>query len=179
MVSLHSPFPDVVVRFEHCTAFLAAATVACGSSDRSATPVATRSAAPAAAPAAIETATFAPSLNIDLNAMTKTPSGLYYRDVVVGTGATAEVGKRVGVRYIGQLVDGNQFDASRSGDPPLVFTPGSRQVIPGWEEGIPGAKIGGKRQLVIPPALAYGPEGSGPIPPNAILVFTVEIVSVE
>jgi FKBP-type peptidyl-prolyl cis-trans isomerase FkpA len=61
----------------------------------------------------------------------------------------------------------------------LVFRPGGREVIAGWDEGVPGIKVGGKRQLVIPPALGYGPEGNGPIPPNAILVFTVEVVSVD
>ena len=179
MVSLHSPSPDLGVRSLLSTVLIATATVGCGSRDRPATPAATPSAAPAAAPAGIEGAAFAPSLNVDLKAMTKTPSGLYYRDLVVGPGPTAEPGKRCGVKYVGQLIDGSQFDGTRPGDPPLVFTPGRHDVIDGWDQGVPGMKVGGKRQLVIPPELGYGPQGSGPIPPNAIMVFTVELVSVE
>jgi FKBP-type peptidyl-prolyl cis-trans isomerase len=165
------------VRVPFCSAIVLIGSLGCGSSDRPSTPASVPSAA--AAPAGIESATFAPSLNIDLKAMTKTPSGLYYRDVVVGTGPVAEPGKRVGVKYAGQLTNGQQFDATGPSDPPFVFHPGGHEVIAGWDEGVPGMRVGGKRQLVIPPALGYGPEGSGPIPPNAILVFTVEVVSVE
>jgi peptidylprolyl isomerase len=131
-----------------------------------------------AVPATIESATFAPSLAVDLRASTKTPSGLYYRDLVVGTGAEVQPGSTVAVRYAGALPNGREFDANRSGDP-FVFHPGRQEVIPGWDEGVVGMRVGGKRQLIVPAELGYGASGSGPIPPNAILVFTVEVVSVE
>lgn len=122
----------------------------------------------------IEAATFGPSLKVDLNASTKSASGLYYRDVVVGTGAVAAAGQQVSVNYVGSFIDGTQFEANT-----YSFRLGARTVIPGWDEGILGMRVGGKRQLIIPPDLAYGPDGSGKIPPNTILVFTVELIGVQ
>ncbi len=127
----------------------------------------------------IDATQFASDLKVDLSAMIKTASGLYYRDLELGTGATAAAGQAVAMRYVGTLPDGKQFDAAGPSDAPYVFHPGAGEVIGGWDEGIVGMKVGGKRQLVIPPALGYGARGSGPIPPNAILVFTVEVVSVQ
>ena len=118
----------------------------------------------------IESTTFAPSLGVNLTASTKTASGLYYRDIVVGTGATVAVGQTVNVRYVGSFVNGTTFDAGTFPVSPV----GGGKVIKGWDEGLVGMKIGGKRQLIIPPSLAYGASGSGPIPPNTVLVFTVE-----
>jgi len=127
----------------------------------------------------IEATQFAPDLKVDLSAMTKTASGLYYRDLEPGSGTTVAAGQTVAMRYVGALPDGKQFDAAGPTDAPFVFHPGAGEVISGWDEGVVGMKVGGKRQLLIPPALGYGSAGVGPIPPNAILVFTVEVVSVQ
>lgn len=128
---------------------------------------------------AIETTSFAPSLGVDLAAMTRTRTGLYYRDLVTGQGPEVRAGQTVAVRYIGSLPDGRQFDATRPGDDPFVFVPGAGQVIGGWDEGVPGMRVGGRRLLVLPPELGYGSRGAGPIPPNAILIFTVEVISAQ
>ena len=100
-------------------------------------------------------------------------------DHQIGTGTEAVSGKTVAVHYTGTLEDGSKFDSSRDSGQPFQFTIGQGQVIPGWDEGIPGMKAGGRRKLIIPPALGYGSQGSSPvIPPNATLVFVVELVSV-
>jgi len=127
----------------------------------------------------IDSSAFAASLGVDLKAMTKTASGLYYRDLTVGDGPVVAAGQTVAVHYAGSLPNGTQFDANGPGDPPFTFRPGQGEVIPGWDEGVVGMRVGGRRQLVIPPALGYGAAGAGPIPPNAILVFTVEVVSAQ
>lgn len=109
----------------------------------------------------------------------KTASGLQYEDLVVGTGAVAAEGKTVDVHYTGTLTDGTKFDSSRDrGQPYSLTLPG--QVIKGWNEGLPGMKVGGKRKLVVPPDLGYGNQGSGEtIPPGATLVFDLELVAVK
>jgi len=127
----------------------------------------------------INTVTFAASLGVDLASMTKTADGLYYRDQVMGTGATVTSGQQVAVHYTGWLPDGTQFDSNGPGDTPLTFTVGAGHVIPGFEEGVSGMKVGGQRQLVIPPSLGYGSQGAGPIPPNSYLVFVVEVVTAQ
>jgi len=100
-------------------------------------------------------------------------------DLVLGTGAAAEAGKDVVVHYVGRLEDGTQFDSSRARDEPLDFPLGEGQMIKGWEQGLPGMKVGGTRRLTIPPELAYGEEGRGDaIPPHATLVFEVELLEV-
>jgi len=106
-------------------------------------------------------------------------------DLVVGTGADATVGKLVTVNYTGWLYDtsktdgkGTQFDSS-IGKQPFPFTLGAGQVIKGWDQGVVGMKVGGSRRLIIPPDLAYGASGSGPIPPNATLVFDISLLSVQ
>jgi FKBP-type peptidyl-prolyl cis-trans isomerase len=110
----------------------------------------------------------------------KTASGLEYTEVEEGTGAQAEVGKNVSVHYTGKFPDGKVFDSSLSRGEPITFTLGAGRVIKGWDEGIALMKEGGKAQLVIPPELAYGERGAGGvIPPNATLVFEVELVSVR
>jgi peptidylprolyl isomerase len=125
----------------------------------------------------IETTSFAPSLGVDLNAMTRTPSGLYYRDLAASDGAVSTNGQRLQMRYAGYLADGTLFDQNTAPAAPFAFTLGAGQVIPGWDQGVAGMRVGGRRQLVIPPALGYGANRVGPIPANSILVFTVEVVS--
>ncbi|HEY6346397.1 MAG TPA: FKBP-type peptidyl-prolyl cis-trans isomerase [Bryobacteraceae bacterium] len=108
-----------------------------------------------------------------------TLSGVEYWDIVVGTGATAVAGKPVKVLYTGWLTDGKKFDSSVDRRQPFGFTLGAGEVIKGWDEGVQGMKVGGKRQLRIPPALGYGSRGAGGvIPPNATLIFDVELLDV-
>jgi FKBP-type peptidyl-prolyl cis-trans isomerase FkpA len=108
-----------------------------------------------------------------------TPSGLTYEDLVAGDGAEAAPGTLVSVHYTGWLADGALFDTSRTRDRPFGFRLGKGQVIPGWEEGIAGMRVGGKRRLTIPPALAYGADGvPGAVPPGATLIFQVELMAV-
>lgn len=106
-------------------------------------------------------------------------SGLKIQDIVVGTGAKATQGDAVAVHYVGTLTNGTKFDSSRDRGQPFVFVLGAGNVIQGWEIGVPGMKVGGKRKLIIPPQLAYGERGAGDmIPPNATLVFEVELLEV-
>lgn len=109
------------------------------------------------------------------------PTTLTVRDTLVGTGAEAVSGSTVSVQYVGMLPDGTVFDASANhGGQPFTFTLGSGQVIKGWDQGIVGMKVGGKRQLIIPPDMAYGNQAvGGVIPANATLVFDVELIGVE
>lgn len=122
---------------------------------------------------------YASDLQVDLAAMTRTGSGLYYRDLVPGSGEAVRAGDRVRVAYRGWLANGQLFDQSGPGQP-YALVLGAHQVIPGWEEGLTGMRAGGRRQLVIPPALAYGDVSPGAgIPANATLIFEVELVSIE
>ena len=117
---------------------------------------------------------------MDTTGMTKTASGLQYRDDSAGSGTEAARGKRVSVHYTGRLDDGTKFDSSRDRNEPFAFTLGVGQVIAGWDEGVSGMRVGGKRTLVIPSALGYGPRGAGGvIPPNATLLFDVELLDVR
>ena len=110
---------------------------------------------------------------------TKTSTGLQYWDIKVGTGRTADRGNTVKVHYTGWLTNGKKFDRSVGGQP-FQFRIGAHQVIAGWEEGVTGMKVGGKRQLRIPPDQAYGKEGyPGAIPPNATLMFDIELLRVD
>jgi FKBP-type peptidyl-prolyl cis-trans isomerase FkpA len=110
----------------------------------------------------------------------RTPSGLVIEDLVVGDGAVASAGQRVTVHYTGWLTDGKKFDSSKDRRDPFVFPLGGGQVIKGWDEGVAGMKVGGKRKLTIPPSLGYGARGAGGvIPPNATLLFEVELLNVS
>jgi FKBP-type peptidyl-prolyl cis-trans isomerase len=111
--------------------------------------------------------------------MTETPSGLRFRDDVVGTGAEARAGQKVQVHYTGTLTDGKKFDSSKDRGTPFGFDLGAGRVIRGWDEGVAGMKVGGRRTLIIPPELGYGSRGAGAvIPPGATLVFEVELLGV-
>ena len=113
-------------------------------------------------------------------APTKTASGLEYWDIKVGTGAVAQTGKQVKVDYTGWLTSGRKFDSSVGTGRPFDFMLGASQVIKGWDEGIVGMKVGGKRQLRIPPDLAYGAAGHPPqIPASSTLIFDVRLVDVK
>ena len=107
-----------------------------------------------------------------------TSSGLRYTDLKVGEGDEAKAGHVVEVHYTGWLQDGTKFDSSLDRKQPFKFQLGAGQVIQGWDQGVAGMKVGGKRRLTIPPGLAYGPRGAGGvIPPNATLVFEVELLA--
>ncbi len=129
-------------------------------------------------PATIESAEFAPELGIDLSEWQKSATGLYWRDVAVGTGPVVRKGQTVSAYYDGRLPDGTSFDATTLGHP-IDFPIGVGRVIAGWDEGVPGMRVGGKRQLIVPPMLGYGARATGPIPANATLIFTVEVVAVH
>ena len=118
------------------------------------------------------------------NQVTEMPNGLKYTDTKTGDGAMATSGNKVSVHYTGWLYNngakGAKFDSSVDRGQPFQFTLGAHQVIPGWDEGVAGMKVGGKRTLIIPPELGYGARGAGGvIPPNATLMFDVELLGVQ
>jgi len=109
-----------------------------------------------------------------------TPSGLQYRDLVVGTGEAASAGRTAVVHYTGWLLDGTKFDSSVDRGTPFEFPLGAGRVIKGWDEGVATMNVGGKRELIIPPDLAYGAQGAGGlIPTNATLKFEVELLELK
>jgi peptidylprolyl isomerase len=121
---------------------------------------------------------FAPDLNVNLAAMTVTNSGLYIQDLVAGTGAAVAVGQVITVHYTGWLANGTRFDGNVGGTP-LTREIGVGGLIRGWDEGLIGMKVGGKRRLIVPPALGYANNPRPGIPANSILVFDVQLVGVE
>ncbi|MDB4886471.1 MAG: peptidylprolyl isomerase FKBP-type [Gemmatimonadetes bacterium] len=125
----------------------------------------------------IEQTLFADTLHVTLSQFTRLPSGMYVKDVTVGTGADVAVGQTLSVRYVGNLANGRQFDANPAPKALFQFKLGAGQVIPGWDIGIQGMKVGGRRMLIIPPELAYGANSVGSIPAYSVLVFTVDVVS--
>ena len=153
-----------------CAALFAVA--GCGGSD-SEEPASTSTPEAAATPEATK-----PEVSVPKG---KAPKKLKVKDLKVGSGATAEPGKQVSVQYVGvSYLNGRQFDASWDRGEPFTFQLGAGAVIPGWDEGVKGMKVGGRRQLVIPPDLAYGPQGSPPaIGPNETLVFVIDLLDVK
>lgn len=121
----------------------------------------------------VQRTTFDPSLDVHLDQMTRRASGLYVRDLVLGKGTPALKGRTAVVRYTGWLANGKQFDSGE-----VSVTLGSNRTIAAWEEGVLGMRVGGKRRLIVPPGLGYGASGSGEIPPNAVLVFDMEVTEV-
>ncbi len=153
------------------------------------TPAPTANSTPCAAASAPDSDGSGPGIP-ELTGEAKTLSGksratscdatLGYIDEVVGTGAALKAGQTVSVQYTGWLTDGTQFDSSRQpGREPFAFPLGGGQVIDGWDIGVATMNIGGKRRLILPSDLAYGPRGSGPIPPDAVLIFDVEVLSAQ
>ncbi len=130
------------------------------------------------APVTVANTTFASSLGINLANYTVTSDGLYYRDVTVGTGTVADTGLKLSVRYNGYLKNGTGFDSNTTATSALQFTLGHGEVIQGWERGLKGMRVGGRRSLIIPPSLGYGQNGSGAVPGNAVMVFTVNLISI-
>jgi peptidylprolyl isomerase len=121
----------------------------------------------------------APTNSTEEKKAVTTDSGLQYTDLVEGTGDSPKSGQKVTVHYTGTLEDGTKFDSSRDRGQPFDFKIGVGQVIKGWDEGVSTMKVGGRRQLIIPPELGYGSRGIGPIPPNATLIFDVELLKVS
>ncbi|HEU4754347.1 MAG TPA: FKBP-type peptidyl-prolyl cis-trans isomerase [Armatimonadota bacterium] len=135
-----------------------------------------------AAALCVAAAAWAGPTKVDPKKFTTTKSGLKYAIITPGKGATAKSGQTVTVHYTGWLKsNGQKFDSSKDHGQPFSFGLGGGQVIKGWDEGVAGMKVGEKRQLIIPPALGYGATGTpgGPIPPNATLVFDVELLGVK
>lgn len=127
----------------------------------------------------IETTTFAASLGVNLAASTLQTNGVYYRDITVGTGATVAAGAHLYVHYTGWLPNGGAFDSNQAPATPFDFYYGQDNVITAWNHGFTGMKVGGTRQLVIPPSAGYGSQAAGAIPPYSILVFNVTVVDLK
>lgn len=122
---------------------------------------------------------FAPSLAVDLAASTRSPSGFYYRDLTVGSGAEVRRGRSVTVRYEGWLPNGSPVEQPGAEPATATFRVGAGEVIRGWDRGVEGMREGGRRQLILPPGMGYGPRAYGSVPPNSVLVFVVEAVTVK
>jgi FKBP-type peptidyl-prolyl cis-trans isomerase len=152
----------------HAIALLSVSLAACASGGGA--PPATRS---------LESIPFASTLDVNLARMTKTPSGLYYRDIEVGTGTIVHGKLDVKVHYTGWLTNGVKFDSNTEDQTPLTVPLNRGRAIKGWDDGLEGMRVGGRRQLVIPPELGYGSNRSGLIPPDAVLVFDIRVVSAK
>lgn len=126
-----------------------------------------------------QTQSASPSGEAVMGEATTMEDGLRIEDEVVGTGDAAVAGKSVTVNYLGTLTDGTKFDSSYDRNQPFTFNLGAGEVIKGWDEGVAGMKVGGKRKLTIPPTLGYGSQDLGAIPPNSTLIFEVELLKVQ
>ena len=122
---------------------------------------------------------FAVELGVDLSTMRRLPSGVYIRDIEVGTGATAAPGREVTIRHIAYLADGTEVERSVAGESPVRFRVGARDVIRGWDAGLRGMRVGGTRLLVVPARLAYGARGKEKVPPNTVMVFVLVLDGVR
>jgi peptidylprolyl isomerase len=165
------------IRFTALAALLAGAATlsACGSSSSSS--ASTESNATTATSAATGGSTKKPTVSVPSGAA---PTTLQSTDITVGTGAEAKTGNTVSVQYVGvNYADGKQFDASWDRGQPFSFQLGAGSVIEGWDQGVVGMKVGGRRQLVIPPSLGYGNQANGPIVANETLVFVIDLISVK
>lgn len=159
-------------------ALFAALLVACGGDDEQAAPATSTAQAEGTAVAASEGN--APGVPVLTGQVQRTSTGLGYIDEQVGDGATPQRGQQVSVHYTGWLTSGKKFDSSRDRGQPFVFPVGAGRVIAGWDEGVATMKVGGKRRLIIPANLGYGARGAGAtIPPNAVLIFDVELLGVQ
>jgi FKBP-type peptidyl-prolyl cis-trans isomerase len=118
-----------------------------------------------------------PSLGVVEDSLTKAGRGVYVRDIQPGDGVAVDTGMVVQVHYVGQLASGSTFASTDR--KPFTFRLGANEVIAGWEDGVLGMKVGGRRQLIIPPHLGYGAQGDGPIPPDAVLIFDVTLVDAK
>jgi hypothetical protein len=118
-----------------------------------------------------------PSLGVVEDSLRKVGRGVFVRDIQPGNGIAVDTGTVVSLHYVGQLADGRTFEATDRD--PFSFRLGDNAVIAGWEDGVLGMRVGGRRQLVIPPHLAYGATGSGPIPPDAVLIFDVTLINAK
>jgi peptidylprolyl isomerase len=151
--------------------------------ETTATTSATTTVAPTTTAATTSATATTQGVSMDTFAMPASPqkssSGLQYVIDQPGTGASPKQGQTVSVHYTGWLTDGTKFDSSRDRNEPLEFRLGRGQVIKGWDEGIAAMKVGEKRTLIIPPDLGYGARGSGPVPPNATMVFKVELLGAK
>jgi peptidylprolyl isomerase len=164
-------------------ASLALLPAACGSDDEAAStkPAATETAAPTETPAPTASLTDTSQKPAIAKPSGAPPAKLLKKDIVKGSGATARAGDQVTVQYVGvSHSTGEQFDASWDSGQPFDFALGEGAVIPGWDEGVAGMKVGGRRQLTIPPDLAYGAQGAPPtIGPNETLVFVIDLLKVQ
>jgi FKBP-type peptidyl-prolyl cis-trans isomerase len=126
----------------------------------------------------LTTVTYGVEAEVTLAEMTRHARGFYYRDVEVGTGAVAEAGRTVSISYVLRLSDGREIERTGADDP-VRFRVGDQTVVDAFDTGVRGMRAGGTRQLVVPPRLAYGARGAGPVPPSAILVMMVRLERVE
>jgi FKBP-type peptidyl-prolyl cis-trans isomerase len=142
-------------------------------------PVPLADAALAVAPGEVEATVFADDLNVVLLAMTRLPTGIYYRDIEEGTGVPASPGREVYMTYIAYLANGTEVDRTAPGARPLLFKVGDGAVIRGWDLGVRGMRTGGTRQLVVPSRYAYGTKQVGKVPANSVMVFVVRLDAVR
>lgn len=136
---------------------------------------------PSTSPEATLTASPLPTASASADKIIDLGGGLLVQDLVVGTGDGAKKGETISVNYVGTLSDGKKFDSSYDRGEPFIFPLGAGQVIKGWDLGVVGMKVGGKRKLTIPPSFGYGSQnvGNGLIPPNSTLIFEVELLGVQ